>query len=684
MKIKELAIMLDIPKSRRAELEEVLGELMAEGEIELSKRGKYHIMEVKKMTGTFSAHPKGFGFVTIEGEEQDIFIPGNAVHDAMHGDEVEIRILGTPEGKRTEGEITKVITRATTTVVGLYHKSKDFGFVNPDNQRFTKDVFIKKGNDLGAVEGHKVVVELISYGGEGRKPEGIITSILGHMDDPGVDILSIVKGYGLTVDFPEDVVDEIKDISTTVPEKDKVGRIDLRDTLMITIDGEDSKDLDDAVSMRKVKGGYELGVHIADVSHYVTESAPLDVEAYSRGTSVYLVDRVIPMLPRKLSNGICSLNAGEDRLALSCIMTIDSKGEIVEHQIVESLINVNYRMSYTGVKKILVDQDLEMIEEFKGAVSMLKEMEMVAATLRAKRKVRGSIDFDFPETKIILDDKGNPIDIKPYDRNVATKMIEDFMLAANETVAEDFFWREIPFLYRIHEKPDPEKIQKLALFINNFGYSIKGAADGIHPKELQKLITKVEGSDEEALISRLALRSMRQAKYSAENLGHFGLAATYYSHFTSPIRRYPDLQIHRIIKETLHGQMDEKRKAGYSNKLPLVADQTSKRERRAEEAERETVKLKKVQYMENHMNEEFDGVISSVTGWGMYIELPNTIEGLVHITNLLDDYYEYDEAHYELVGERLHKVYKLGQPVRVKVKDTNRLLRTIDFVLSEG
>ena len=501
------------------------------------------------------------------------------------------------------------------------------------------------------------------------------------MDDPGTDILSIVKAYDLPEEFPDSVKKELKGIPDEVDGNDIAGRTDLRDVVMVTIDGEDSKDLDDAVSLTKENDIYHLGVHIADVSHYVKEGSPLDKEALKRGTSVYLVDRVIPMIPHQLSNGICSLNEGCDRLALSCLMDIDMKGNIIGHKICESVINVNRRMTYTSVKKILEDNDKEECAKYSELVDMFKLMQECADILRKKRFKRGSIDFDFPESKIILDKDGRPVDIKPYDRNVATKLIEDFMLAANETVAEDYFWQEIPFLYRTHENPDPEKILKLSTFINNFGYSMH-ITDEIHPKELQKLLEKIAGSDEENLISRLTLRSMKKAKYTAECIGHFGLAAKYYCHFTSPIRRYPDLQIHRIIKECLHGGMSEKRKLHYDKILPDVAEQASATERRADEAERDTDKLKMVQYMSAHIGEYFDGVISGVTNWGIYVELPNTIEGMVSVNNMRG-YYVFDENHYEMFNETTHQTYKLGQKVRVVVVDTNAISRTIDFMFAQ-
>lgn len=685
MKIKELAILLDVPREERAALEEVLHELMMEGRIEVSKRGKYAKTEEKFLTGTFIGNARGFGFVEVEGEEKDIFIPESQIGGAMHGDLVQISLLSekAAEGKHREGAVVKILQRGTTQAVGTFQKSKNFGFVVPDNLKLGQDIFVPLEHSKGAVDGHKVVVEITDYGNERRKPEGKVTEIIGHVNDPGVDIMSIVKGYELPTEFPQKVLKQAENVGKPVSGADMAGRKDVRDWQMVTIDGEDAKDLDDAITLTKEGENYRLGVHIADVTNYVQEHSALDVEALERGTSVYLVDRVIPMLPHVLSNGICSLNAGEDRLALSCIMLINPKGVVVEHEIAQTVVRVDRRMSYTSVRKILKDRDEKEREEYRELVPMFELMEELAAILREKRKKRGSIDFDFPETKIILDKQGRPLEIKPYERNVATRIIEDFMLIANETVAQDYFWQEVPFVYRTHDTPDSEKIRKLGTFVNNFGYSIRIGQDEIHPKELQKLLEKVEDTPEEPLISRLTLRSMKQAKYTVQNSGHFGLAAPYYCHFTSPIRRYPDLQIHRIIKETLRGKMNEKRMAHYDKILPEVAAQSSARERRAEEAERETDKLKKVEYMSERIGQTFTGVISSVTAWGMYVELPNTVEGMIHVDNMTDDYYHFNEETYQLTGERTNKVYKLGQTVSVVVADADKFMRTIDFVLSE-
>lgn len=685
MKIKELAIMLAVKHEDRPQLERILLELQQEGKIVLSKRGKYTKGEEKRLTGTFTAHPKGFGFVTIPDESEDIFIPETKVNGAMHMDTVEVIVSPAATGRRREGTVVKIVERGMKQVVCTYEQSKTFGFGVPDNTKFAKDIFIPQERSKGAVSGHKVVVEITNYGANGKNPEGKVVEILGHINDPGVDILSIVRAYGLPVEFSEKIMHQVENVAHEVSSADMAGRKDLRDWQMVTIDGEDAKDLDDAVSLTIDGDNYVLGVHIADVTNYVQEHSALDVEALKRGTSVYLVDRVIPMLPHALSNGICSLNAGENRLALSCIMTINPKGEVIDHEIAETVICVDRRMSYTNVKKILADHDAATIAEYEELVPMFLRMETLSVILRKKRMKRGAIDFDFPETKVVLDEQGVPVAIKPYERNVATKIIEDFMLIANETVAQDYFWQDAPFLYRTHEKPDSEKIHKLSTFINNFGYSIHIGSDEVHPKELQKLLEKIEGTDQEGLISRLTLRSMKQARYSPICSGHFGLAANYYCHFTSPIRRYPDLQIHRIIKENLRGRFNEARRTHYEAILPEVAKHTSEMERRADEAERETIKQKKVEYMEGHIGEVFSGVISGVTEWGFFVELANTVEGLVRVTSLTDDFYEYYEDSYELVGQATNRRYKLGQRIRVRVEQADRLMRTIDFsIAAEG
>ena len=677
MKIKEIAVVLQIPREQRDELKEILDALVEEGKIALSKRGKYSKGKTERLKGIFQANPRGFGFITPENGGDDVFVPEENINGAFQGDEVEFIITGTPGGRRREGRVVRVLSHSVTHIVGLYEKNKNYGFVRPDNQRYLTDIYIPEGKSMDAVSGHKVVVELTSYGGEHMKPEGYVVEIIGHINDPGTDILSIVKDYDLPVEFPEKVLNQAVRVGKDVSDADCQGRKDLREWMMVTIDGEDAKDLDDAVSVTKEGGNFRLGVHIADVTNYVQERSALDREALKRGTSVYLADRVIPMLPHKLSNGICSLNAGEDRLALSCIMTVSPEGDVTDHEIAETVVRVDRRMSYNGVAKIL-DGDEKAVRENEEFVPMIRMMKELSEILREKRGRRGSINFDFPETKIELDENGHPVDIKPYERNTATKIIEDFMLLANETVAEEYFWRELPFLYRTHEAPDEEKMRQLGAFINNFGYHIH-VRNEVRPKEIQKLLGKVEGTPEEPLISRLALRSMKQARYTTENTGHFGLAAKYYTHFTSPIRRYPDLQIHRIIKENLRGRLNEERISHYEQILPEVAAQCSTRERTAEETEREVVKLKKAEYMQKRIGEEYEGVISGVTKWGVYVELPNTIEGLVHVADMRDDHYEFAEERYELVGEHTGKTYKLGQKVRVRVTEADRIQRTVNF-----
>ena len=686
MKEKELAAFMQVRPEEREELKTILNDLLMEGRLQISKRGKYSKGEEGGgLVGTFISHPKGFGFVEIEGRSEDLYIPESGVNGAFHQDQVQVELLKGQGGRRQEARIVKILSHGLTKVVGTYQKSKSFGFVIPDLEKISTDIYIPAEGSKGAVTGHKVVVELTDYGDDKHKPEGRITEILGHVNDPGVDILSIVKGYDLPVEFEEKLLNQAERVGKPVSEADMAGRRDLRSLQMVTIDGEDAKDLDDAVSLTREGENYCLGVHIADVSNYVQENSALDREALNRGTSVYLVDRVIPMLPHTLSNGICSLNQGEDRLALSCLMKVNKKGEVVSYEIAETVICVDRRMSYTAVRKILEEGDLELIQEYEELVPMFQDMQELAAILRKKRRQRGSIDFDFPESKIILDQKGNPVSIEPYERNVATDLIEDFMLLANETVAQHFYWMEVPFLYRTHETPDTEKIEKLATFIHNFGYhiKIKTSDHDVHPKEIQKLLASIEGTEEEALIARLALRSMKQAKYSVECTGHFGLACACYCHFTSPIRRYPDLQIHRIIKEQLRGRLMEKRIDHYKEILPEVARQTSRLERRADEAERETDKLKKAQYMKHHIGETLEGIISGITAWGIYVELPNTVEGMIHVARLTGDYYYYKEETFEMVGRDTGRCFKLGQRLKVFVDSVDMVSKSVDFLLAE-
>lgn len=710
MRAKDLAVLLQVPAGKREELHEILDMLLKEGKITVNKRGKYEAVrgskkeqekeekkgkrdkkEKKKketqkyLIGIFAGHAKGFGFVELLDENgEDIYIPEEETGGAFHGDKVQVALKKENKpGKRREGRVIKILERGTREIVGTFQESAGFGFVVPDNQRFLRDIFIQKENFLGARNQDKVVVEIRDYGTRKRSPEGKIIQVLGNSEEKGIDVLSVAKSCGLPMEFPEKVLNQAERIRESLNEGDFYGRLDLRDVPMVTIDGEDAKDLDDAVSLSKEGNLFHLGVHIADVSNYVQYSSALDREALKRGTSVYLVDRVIPMLPKKLSNGICSLNAGEDRLALSCLMDIDEKGKVVSHGIAETVIHVNERMTYTDVKKILRKEDQQLAERYREFLPMFFQMEELSALLRKRRKKRGAIDFDFPESKIELDENGKPVKIYPYEQNVATRIIEDFMLAANETVAQEYAQAGIPFVYRTHDTPDMEKMEPVLELVHRAGVKVKKSKEEIRPKEVQKILKELEGKESEDFFSRLILRSMKQAKYTTECTGHFGLAARYYCHFTSPIRRYPDLQIHRIIKENLRGKMTEAKMSHYEEILDEVARQSSAMERRAEEAERETVKMKKAEYMESQIGETFEGVISGVTDWGLYVELPNTVEGLVHVNSLMDDYYVYDSAHYTLTGEKKKRSFAIGQKVKVRVAQADARERTVDFVLAD-
>lgn len=684
MKIKEMAVFLCVPKNQRKEFHDVIDELVREGKITIGEKGKLSLPAENVKTGTFMGTRRGFGFVRVDGEDEDIFIPESSCKDALDGDTVLLQLWhhGEKRGsRRREGEIVRVVSRKTDRVVGTFEKSNQFGFVVVDNEKFAKDIYIPKGKTMGAVDGHKVVVRLTDFGGRDKNPEGEVVEILGHINDPGVDILSVIRSFSLAENFPDEVMKEVSHKPDEIDTKEMAGRVDLRSEKTVTIDGADAKDLDDAITLTKDETGYHLGVHIADVSHYVTEGSALDKEALERATSVYLVDRVIPMLPHKLSNGICSLNAGWDRLALSCLMDFDEEGKLTGHRIAETVIQVDERMNYSDVNEIVTNQKPELMERYSDFIGMFQNMEELASILRKNRKKKGSIDFDFPECKIELDKTGHPIDIHPYDRNAATRIIEEFMLAANQVVAEDYFWLEIPFVYRTHEYPELEKMKELAALTRNFGYKLKVGSDEVHPREIQKLIESIEGTKEEAFLSRLTLRSMKRAKYSTVNEGHFGLATQYYCHFTSPIRRYPDLQIHRIIKENLKGGISGKRLEHYEKILPGVAKQSSDRERIADDAEREVDKMKKAEYMADRIGECYEGVISGVTSWGIYVELPNTVEGMVRLADMTEDVYEYREEDYSVTGTYSGNRYQLGGIVKVQVSHVDRMTHTIDFVM---
>jgi ribonuclease R len=672
---------------KASEFDDILNSLLEDGSIIVTRKNKYGVTEkMNLVAGRIQGNKKGFGFLIPDNKEiYDLFIPAENLNGAMNNDRVIVRLTSGEIGtKKSEGEVIKILKRANEKIVGTFENGKGFGFVVPDDPRIYQDVFISKSDFNGAKDGHKVVVNITQWPEARRNPEGVVTEILGHKDDVGTDIISIIRGHNLPEEFPSEVEDQAEKIPERVSEEDIAKRRDLRDKVIVTIDGEDAKDLDDAVSVEPLpNGNFLLGVHIADVTQYVFENSYLDKEALKRGTSVYLVDRVVPMLPRRLSNGICSLNPQIERLTLSCDMEIDKKGKVQKYEIYESVIKTKERMTYKNVNKILTDNDPEVMARYSDLVDNFKQMETLMQILHKRRRSRGSIDFEFEESKIILDEKGKPVEIRPYERGISERIIEEFMLVCNETIAEDMFWKELPFVYRVHEDPNAEKLQAFNEFIFNFGYHLKGIAE-IHPKALQQLTDQIKGTKEERIINTLMLRSLKKARYTSTSMGHFGLAAKYYCHFTSPIRRYPDLMIHRIIKEGIHEKLTEKRVKHLRSIIESIAEQCSIRERAADEAERAVEDLKKAEYMKDRIGEEYDGIISNVTSFGMFVELDNTIEGLVHISNIEDDYYQYDEVHHMLIGERLKKTYRIGDNARIRVLNADIANRTIDFVLIEA
>lgn len=684
---QELARIFDIKSDDIDEFHEYIKELLDSGKLITTKKGKLiHPSKMGFYTGKLMTHQKGFGFVRIEEEgQEDIFIPPPKIGSALNNDIVLVKLVRkATETQKNEGEIVEVITRYNKEVIGTYQESQSFGFVIIDDKKFNKDVFISKKNSGNAKDGDVVIVEITKWPKDGKKPEGKIVEVIGSKGDPGIDIISIIRKHKLPEAFSSKVLKEAETIPQDITSKEVKGRRDLTKEMIITIDGADAKDLDDAVSVKKLdNGNFVLSVHIADVTHYVKEGSKLDKEALKRGTSVYLVDRVIPMLPKRLSNGICSLNPNVDRLTLSIEMVIDNKGKVIDHKIFEAVINSKERMTYKDVSDILEGIEDENLKKYDYLKDFFKNMEELALILRKSREDRGSIDFNFSEAKIIVSENGEVEDIVKAERRIANRIIEEFMLKANETIAENFYWLNIPFVYRIHEEPDEEKIEIFNKFLYNFGYRIKGDTNGVHPKAIQEILDEVEGKKEEHIVSKLMLRSLKQAKYSPENSGHFGLSANYYCHFTSPIRRYPDLQIHRIIKEFLAGKIDENRSKALETVVAIAADQSSERERIAEEAERETDDLKMTQYMERFIGERFPGIISSVTRFGMFIELENTVEGLVRVVDMDDDYYVFDEDNLRYIGERTRKIYSIGDNVEIIVKGTNLDNREIDFELVE-
>ncbi|WP_214540410.1 ribonuclease R [Staphylococcus pseudintermedius] len=671
------------------DLIKILVELEQTGMVTRTKQDRYQKQQQKTnsglVRGTLSQNKKGFAFLRPDNQEmEDIFIPPTKINRAMDGDVVLVEVKKSPGDFRKgkfEGEVKAIESHSIKQVVGTFSEARHFGFVVPDDKRIMQDIFVPKGQELGAVEGHKVLVQITQYSDGTNSPEGQISAILGHKNDPGVDILSIIYQHGIEIEFPDDVLKEAENVPETIQPDELKGRRDLRDELTITIDGADAKDLDDAIAVKKLdNGNTELTVSIADVSYYVTEGSALDREAYDRATSVYLVDRVIPMIPHRLSNGICSLNPEVDRLAMSCRMEIDAQGQVVKHEIFESVIHSNARMTYDAVNRIITDKDAATRVQYPEIVPMLDLAQTLSQQLIAMRKKRGEIDFDIKEAKVIVNEEGIPKEVVTRERGEGERLIESFMLIANETVAEHFNQMEVPFIYRIHEQPKSERLRQFFDFITNFGIMVKGTGEDIHPSTLQNIHEEIAGRPEDMVISTMMLRSMQQARYDADNLGHFGLAADYYTHFTSPIRRYPDLIVHRLVRKYLiEKSMDGRAMHEWEEKLPQIAEHTSNRERRAIDAERDTDELKKAEFMIQHIGDEFEGVISSVANFGMFVELPNTIEGMVNMQNMSDDYYHFDERQMALIGERKAKVYRIGDVVKVKVIHVDVDERQIDF-----
>lgn len=654
----------------------MMNRLEDEGKVVRNKSNKYYLShQLHFYTGILELNKKGFAFVKVD-EEREFYIHETNLKDALDQDKVLIEQIRS-RGAREEGKVVKIIERGKMRYVGEVKKGKRDYYVQVDDPKFEKPIFVDYAHTHGAMPGHKVVVEIKTF-----KPQikGNIVKIIGHRNDPGIDILSIVHSHDVDIEFPKEVYQQIEGISDEIDYTDLKNRVDLRNEMIVTIDGDDAKDLDDAISLKKLENGhYQLGVHIADVSFYVKEGSPLDKEAIHRGTSIYLVDRVIPMLPHKLSNGICSLNPHVDRYTISCIMEIDETGDVINHDIIPSVIHSFYRMTYNNVNKILAG-DQEVQKEYNEVVPLFFLMQELALILRKKRDKKGAIDFDVDEAKVIVDQQGKPIDVVLRQRGASDKIIEEFMLRANETVAQHFKWMDLPFIYRVHEHPKLKKLQQFATIVKPLGYTIKGSLENVYPNELSAIIDASKGTQEHTIISTLLLRCMQKARYDEECLGHFGLADDYYTHFTSPIRRYPDLLVHRLIRHYLFEQRFDDIEH-YQQVIPYLAEQSSNREREAIDIEREVMDMKMAEYMKDHIGEEYEGMISSVTSFGFFVELPNTIDGLVHVNDLTDDYYHYDEKNLMLVGERNGKTYKLSDKVKVRVASCSKKERTIDFEL---
>ena len=683
LKAKEIAMIMRVPKKEYNEFLEVLGELELELKIQKNRKNRYKLVDKVYYDGIYRKNQKGFGFVRLEGEDDEIYISKENSLDALNGDRVLIEIIEEKNKvKNAEAKVVRILKHEKDTVVGIFQNNKTFGFVVPDDKNFGTDIFIAKKDFGKARNNHKVLVKITKYPQNGKNAEGKIIEVLGNVNEAGVDMLSLIKEYNLPSVFPEPVVEEAKECGTEVDKNDIPNRVDFRDRNIFTIDGEDAKDLDDAVRVEKLENGnYKLEVHIADVSYYVKEGSLLDQEALLRGTSIYMLGRVIPMLPRELSNGICSLNAGEDRFTLSCIMEIDQKGNIITSEILKGIINVTERMSYNDVQAILDNSDEKVIKRYSKYIKEFKLMEELAQILKNKRLEKGYLNLDIPESKIELDIDGKVKNISKYETSFANEIIEQFMLSANEAVAEKFYWLEAPFIYRVHEKPDLEKIQELNKFLFNFGLKIKANKDNIHSKEFSKILEEVKGKEEEKVVSNLILRTLKLARYEAENKGHFGIASKYYCHFTSPIRRYPDLFIHRVISEYIENNYDipEKWIETYEEYAKDRANQSSEREKVATKVEREAEDIKKAEYMESRIGEEYEGIVSSITSFGMFVQLENTVEGLIRFEDLGDEYFIYDEDRKRLIGEKTNKIYKIGDKVKIRVKKASKLLRQVDF-----
>ena len=687
MKAKQIAMVMRVPKNEYNEFLNILGNLEMKMKIQKNRKNQYRIAEKVYYDGIYRKNAKGFGFVKIENEEDEIYIAKTNSSNALNGDEVLIEIIEEKNKvKKAEGKIVRILKHEKDTVVGIFQNNKNFGFVVPDDKNFGTDIFISKKNFGKAKTNHKVLVQITKYPEKGKKAEGKIIEVLGNVNETGVDMLSLIKEHKLPSIFPEQVVEEAKKCGNRIEEQDIKNRIDLRNEVIFTIDGAEAKDLDDAIGIKKLENeNYKLSVHIADVSYYVKPNSLLDQEALIRGTSIYMLGRVIPMLPRELSNGICSLNAGEDRFTLSCTMEIDKNGNVKSSEIYKAVINVTERMTYTDVQKILDNSEVEIVKRYEKYIDEFKLMEELALILKQKRLEKGYLNLDIPESKIELDSEGRAINISKYETTFANEIIEQFMLIANETVAEKFFWLDAPFIYRVHETPDYEKVQELNKFLFNFGLKIKANKDNIYPKEFAKILEEIKGKDEEKVVSHLLLRTLKVARYEDLNKGHFGIASKYYCHFTSPIRRYPDLFIHRIISRYLEENYDvnEKFIEEYKKQAEERAKQSSEREKIATKVERESEDIKKAEYMENRIGEEYEGMISSVTSFGVFVELDNTVEGLIRFEDLGNEYFIYDEDRKRLIGERSNIVYKIGDKVKIRVKDASKLLRTVDFEIIE-